>query len=96
MAENGLSERVDRIENKLDALTESVDQCFKEVDKRFLEVREHVVEQRQYIEFAYDKLDKRMTEGFSRVERKFDQFIDSQSRATSATSRRTRPSKRRR
>ena len=56
MAENGLSERVERIENKLDALSESVDQRFKEVDKQFLEVREHFVEQRKYIEFAYDKL----------------------------------------
>ena len=93
MAENGLSERVDRIEQKL--------------DKQFSEVLEHFVEQRHYIEFAYDKLgkrmtagfsrlDQRMTEGFSRLERKFDQVIDTQSRPTSTTSRRARPSKRRR
>ena len=111
MAENGLSERVDRIEQKL--------------DKQFSEVLEHFVEQRHYIEFAYDKLGKRMTagfsrldqrvddvdkrlaagfplldqcltEGFSRLERKFDQVIDTQSRPTSTTSRRARPSKRRR
>ena len=42
MAENGLSERVDRIEQKL--------------DKQFSEVWEHFVEQGQYSELAYDKL----------------------------------------
>jgi uncharacterized membrane-anchored protein YhcB (DUF1043 family) len=82
MAENGLSERVERIEQKL--------------DRQFAEVQEHFVEQRKYIAFAYDKLDKRMTQGFSRLERKFDQFIDTPSRATSAARRRARPSKRRR
>ena len=111
MAENGLSERVDRIEQKL--------------DKQFSKVQEHFVEQRQYIEFAYDQLgkrmtagfsrldrrvddldkrmaagffllDQRMTEGFSRLERKFDQVIDTQSRPTCTASRRARPSKRRR
>ena len=58
MAENGLSERVDRIEQKL--------------DKQFIEVQEHFVEQRQYIEFAYDQLDKRMTAGFSRLDQRVD------------------------
>ena len=111
MAENGLSERVDRIEQKL--------------EKQFSEVQEHFVEQRQYIEFAYDQLgkrmtagfsrldrrvvdldkrmaagffllDQRMTDGFSHLERKFDQVIDTQSRPTSTTGRRARPSKRRR
>ena len=75
MAENGASERVERIENKLDALSESVDQRFKEVDKQFLEVREHFVEQREYREytaFDYDKLDKRMTEGFARLDQRID------------------------
>jgi len=89
MTENGLSERAERIEQKL--------------DKQFTEVQEHFVEQRRYIEFAYDKLDKRvdgldkrMTDGFSRLERKFDQFIVTPSRPTSAARRRARPSKRRR
>jgi hypothetical protein len=84
-----LFERVERIEQKL--------------DKQFTEVQEHFVEQRKYREFAYDKLDKRidgldqrMTDGFSRLERKFDQFIDTPSRPTSATRRPARPSKRRR
>ena len=100
MAENGSSERVERIEQKL--------------DKQFTEVQEHFVEQRKSIEFAYDKLDKRMTDGFARLdqriegldrrmtdgfsslEQKFDQVIDTPSRATSAARRRARPSKRRR
>jgi flagellar capping protein FliD len=72
MAENGLSERVERIENKVDTLSESVDQRFNEVDKQFLEVREHFVEQRKYVEFAYEKLDKRMTAGFSRLDQRVD------------------------
>jgi len=72
MAENGSSERVERIENELDALSESVDQRFKEVDKQFLDVRRHFVEQRKYIEFAYDKLGKRMTEGFARLDQRID------------------------
>lgn len=72
MAENGLPERVERIEHKLDALSVSVDERFKGVDKQFLEVREHFVEQRQYIEFAYEKLDKRMTAGFSRLDQRVD------------------------
>jgi hypothetical protein len=37
-----------------------------------------------------------MTEGFSRLERKFDQVIDARSRPASAAPRRARPSKRRR
>ena len=89
MVENGLSERVERIEQKL--------------DQQFTEVQEHFVEQRRYIESAYDKLDqridgldRRMTDGFSRLERKFDQFIITPSRPTSAARRRARPSKRRR
>ena len=82
MAENGLSERVERIEQKL--------------DKQFTEVQEHFVEQRKSIEFAYDKLDTRMTEGFSRLGRKFDQIIVPPSRPTSAARRRARPSKRHR
>ena len=106
MAEYGLSERVERIEQKLDT--------------QFIEVQEHFVERRRYIEFAYkldqridgldqrmtdgfarlderiDGLDNRMTDGFSRLERKFDQFIDTPSRPTSARRRPARPSKRRR
>ena len=96
MAENGLSERVDRIEQKL--------------DKHFLEAREHFVEERKYIEFACERLDKRMSEGFTRLDQrvdglraglarlevKLDQLSETRSRPTSATPRRARPSKRRR
>ena len=124
MAENGLSERLERIEQKL--------------DQQFSETQEHFVEQRKYIEFVYERLakrmdgqdkrfegvdkrfegldkrfesldkrfeglderltglDNRMIDGFSRLERKFDQVIDARSRPTGATTRRARPSKRRR
>ena len=65
MAENGLFERVDRIEQKL--------------DQQFIEVQEHFVEQRKYIAFAYERLgkridglDKRMTEGFARLDQRID------------------------
>ena len=58
MAENGLSEQVERIEQKL--------------DKQFTEVQEHFVEQRKYIEFAYDKMDQRVTAGFSRLDQRVD------------------------
>jgi len=102
MAENGLSERFERIENKLDALSESVDRRFEQVDKRFadidkqfLEIRDHFVEQRQYTDLAYERLDKRMTQGFARLERKIDQLIDTRPRPTTPR-RRARPSKRRR
>jgi hypothetical protein len=89
-----LPERVDALERKLDALSASVDRRFDEVDKRFDEVSEHFVEQRQYTEFAFARLEARMSEGFARLgsqvdanteglarlERKLDQFIDSQLR----------------
>lgn len=86
----GLPEKVVRIEQKLDALSESVDRRFEEVDKRFDEVSEHFVEQREYTEFAFERLRTEMVEGFTRLEgliatntngltrleRKFEQFID--------------------
>ena len=107
MPETSSSERFDRVEKKLDDLSASVDARFASVDKRFDEMRqefqnefrdvqEHFVEQRQYTEFAYGRLDRRMTEGFSRLERKLDQVIDAQSRPGTATQPRPRPSKRRR
>jgi hypothetical protein len=101
MAENGLSERVERIDNKLDALSDSVDQRFREVDKQFLEVRVHFVEQRRCIKFAYDdELDKRMTAGSSRLHQRVDdpdkRMTEGRSRPASAARRPTRPSKRRR
>jgi hypothetical protein len=94
MPENALSERVTRIEQKLDVLSDSVDARFEQVDKRFVEVQEHFVEQREYTEFAYDRLDRRMTQGFSRLERKIDQLIDALPRPTAAARRRSRRPKR--
>jgi hypothetical protein len=91
MPANGMSERVDRIEQKLDALSgtvttlsatvdalsasvdarfEQVDKRFEDIDKRFDEVRDHFVEQREYIEFASDRLDRLMSDGFTALERR--------------------------
>ena len=74
MAErNELKVRVGRVEEKLDALTQSVDGGF--------------VEQREYTELAFDRLAAEMRTGFgqvdarfNRLERKLDQFIDTQAR----------------
>jgi flagellar capping protein FliD len=67
MAENGLPERVERIEQKL--------------DKQFTDVQEHFAEQRKYIEFAYEKLDKRidgldtrMNEGLASLDQRIDRL----------------------
>jgi len=115
---DALPERVELIEQKLDALSvsadrrfeqidqrfEQVDRRFEQVDRRFDEVSEHFVEQREYIEFAFGTLERRMVDGFDRLERmraidsgrlerlerKLDQFIDTQSRRA-----RRRPSVRR-
>jgi hypothetical protein len=70
MAENEGLERVVRIEKKLDALSTSVDERFKDVDKRFDEVRDHFVEQREYVEFAYDQLNRRMSDGFAGLDQR--------------------------
>ena len=63
MAENEGLERVVRLEKKLDALSVSV-------DERFNEVRDHFVEQREYIEFAYDQLNRRMSDGFAGLDQR--------------------------
>jgi hypothetical protein len=64
-----------------------VDKRFDEVDKRFNEVSEHFVEQRQHTEFAFEKLRGEMQTGFRRIEgrldrfeKKFDDFVASQTR----------------
>lgn len=56
-----LPDRVDRIEQKLDSLTASIDRRFADVDRRFNDVTDALVEQRQYTEFAFERLDKRLT-----------------------------------
>ena len=100
-----LSTSVTALSASVDARFEQVDKRFEDVDKRFDEVRDHFVEQREYIEFAYDRLERRiagselkLTEAIARVEGKLDRLIDSQSKARPRTtpSRRSRPPKRRR
>jgi hypothetical protein len=56
-----LPERVDRIEQKLDSLATSMDERFATVDHRFDEVSEAFAEQRRYTEFAFERLDTRLT-----------------------------------
>jgi signal transduction histidine kinase len=69
---------------RLSELVENVLQ-FARLDQRIDGLRQRI-----------DGLHNRMTDGFSRLERKFDQFIDTPSRPTSARRRPARPSKRRR
>jgi hypothetical protein len=82
--------RVSRVEEKLDALAASVDARFGQVDARFDAVDQAFVEQRQYTEFAFDTLRTEMHEGFNRIERKLDSFIDVQSATNALTERRLR------
>ena len=82
MAEQGdnLSKRVNSIEQKLDRLSVSVDSRFEQADRRFEEVVAALVEQRQHTEFAFDGLVSEMRRGFGTLERKLDQFIDTQTK----------------
>ena len=91
-----LSASVDR---RFDTLSASMDRRFDtlsaSVDHRFDEVTASLVEQRQYTEFAFDRLAGEMRAGFKgvdkrldRLERKLDQFIDTQSRANQLVERR--------
>jgi hypothetical protein len=96
-----VNERFDEVDERFEGVDrrfEEVDKRFEGIDKQFREVQEHFVEQRGYSEFVHDRLDRRMTEGFSRLERKLDQVIDAQSRPKikATPRRRARPSKRRR
>ena len=90
------------VEQKLDKLSASVDhrfgavdQRFDAVDRQFDDVRAALAEQRQYTEFAFDRLATDMRAcfdclegGFNRLERKLDQFIDTQSKANELVERR--------
>jgi len=71
-------EQVDRRFEQIDRRFEQVDRRFEQVDRRFDQIDAAIVEQRQYTEFAYARLETKMDAGFSRVERKLDQFIDVQ------------------
>jgi hypothetical protein len=87
------------VEQKLDKLSESVDRRFDalsvSVDQRFDDVTAMLVEQRQYTGFAFDRLHGEMKAGFNSVdgrfdslERKLDQFIDTQAKANQLVERR--------
>jgi chromosome segregation ATPase len=88
--------QVDARFGQLDERLAAIDRQFEAIHKEFREVQGHFVEQREYTEFAYERLDRRLTQGFSRLERRLDQVIDAQSRPGTATQPRSRPSKRRR
>jgi hypothetical protein len=68
MPENGLPERVDRIERKPKA--RSVEAPSGQRTGQFLSLLADIVEQREYIEFAYHRLDQRMSEGFGRLDQR--------------------------
>ncbi len=85
---DALSANVDALSTNVDSLSASVDLRFNEVDKRFDEVAKGFVEQRQYTEFAFDRLTGEMRGGFNRIERKLDQFIDTQSKTNELAERR--------
>ena len=90
------------VEQKLDKLSASVDHRFGAVDHRFDavdrqfgEVRAALAEQRQYTEFAFDRVASEMRDGFkgvegrfNKLERKLDQFIDTQSKTNDLVERR--------
>lgn len=90
-----MDSRFDTVTQWLDTLSASVDGRFDTVDERFAmlsssggerfdAVDAALVEQRQYTGFAFDRLDGR----FDRLERKLDQFIDTQSTTNKLVERR--------
>ena len=92
-----LTKRVETIDTKLDRLSDRVetvetklDRSSASADRRFDDVLVAIVEQREYTEFAFTRLEAKMDGGFSRIERKLDQFIDVQLQANQAMDRRLR------
>ena len=83
------------VDERFDTLSASVDERFDAVDVA-------LIEQRQYTEFAFDRLADEVRTGFegvngrldgadgrfNRLERKLNQFIDTQSRANELVERR--------
>ena len=83
------------VDKRFDTLSASVDERFGAVDLA-------LIEQRQYTEFAFDRLADEVRTGFeavngrldgvdgrfNRLERKMDQFIDTQSKANELVERR--------
>ena len=71
------------LEVKVDSVEAKVDSLAATMDRRFDEVAEALGEQRHYTDFAYERLDDRMSaletemrSGFARMDRKLDQLID--------------------
>ena len=96
-----MAETLESISVQVVALSASVDARFEQVDKRFdkLEKRvedgfaaadEHFAEQRAYTEFAFTRLEQTMNARFDRVERKLDQFIETQLQTNQLVDRRLR------
>ncbi len=92
-------EQVDRRFEEVDRRFEQIDRHFEEVDRRFDEVTTAIVEQRQYTEFAFERLQEMMQDGFKtltatvdrglgRLERKIDQLIDVQFQTNALVERR--------
>jgi hypothetical protein len=72
-----MADRIDDLTDRVQTLEEKVDKGFKAMDAGF-------VEQREYTEFSQAQL----RVDFSRVERKLDQFIDTQSQTNALVERR--------
>lgn len=88
MAEQELEIRVGRLEEKVEILVRTMDSRFNDVDAAF-------VDHRQYTEHLFETLRIEMQSGFQRVdtrfnrlERKVDQFVDTQSKQNELTERR--------
>ena len=94
-----VEQKVDKLSASVDR---RFDTLSASVDKRFDDVDVALVEQRKYTEFAFDRLAGEMRDGFkgvdgrlnsidsrfNRLERKLDQFIDTQSKANGLVERR--------
>ena len=90
-----LSASVDHRFGAVDRRFDAVDQRFDAVDRQFDDVRAALAEQRQYTEFAFDSFASEMRDGFkgvegrfNKLERKLDQFIDTQSKTNELVERR--------
>ena len=62
---------VDRRFDDVDRRFNDVDRRFNDVDRRFNEVTDALVEQRQYTEFAFERLDKKVTS----IDTKLDEVL---------------------
>ena len=85
---DGLTERVGVVEVKLDRLTDRVQTLEEKVDTGFKAMDAGFLEQREYTEFSHAQLAGAMNAGFSRLERKLDAFIDTQSQTNALVERR--------